>query len=147
MPNIIQLDEDNKIVGEFFYEDTPEFVGVDHRFMIKPHEYLEKGWRLVNGNWLEPLPLFEEDLSTNVPQLLTSFQAHAILSETGLLDEVTALINSPSTPIKIKLAWEHKLDWRRDNPMVSVIAQILNLSSQQVDALFIAGAAITPDVL
>lgn len=78
---------------------------------------------------------------------LESFQAKAVLSQYGLLDEVQELINQPGTPIKVKLAWENAVPFRRDNTLVLLIAEQLSLSAEFLDELFSVGALITAESL
>jgi hypothetical protein len=70
-----------------------------------------------------------------------------VLAQYGLLDSVLALIYHPDTPIKIKLAWENSVPFRRDNPMVLWIAGELSWADTLLDELFSVGALITPDTL
>lgn len=144
MPNVIQLDAENKIVGDFFYDYVPDFVGADPRFIVKPHEYLTIGWRLFDEQWLEPLP---PEIIPAAPAVLTSFQAKVALDEAGQLASVESLINHPDTPARIKLAWTNGLDFRRDNPMILIIAGQLDWTDEYIDELFAAGSLITPDLL
>jgi hypothetical protein len=81
-----------------------------------------------------------------VPRL-EAFQAKAVLAEHGLLDAVQAIIDHVDTPIKIKLAWENSVPFRRDNPMILLIASQLELTESELDTLFAEGALITADEL
>lgn len=87
-----------------------------------------------------------DNIADSVPKL-EAFQAKAVLAQYGVLEPVLELIYHPDTPIKIKLAWENSVPFRRDNPMVLWIADELSWSSGFLDELFSVGALITPDVL
>lgn len=87
-----------------------------------------------------------ENKADSVPRL-EAFQAKAVLAQYGLLESVQALIVHPDTPIKVKLAWENAVPFRRDNPLVLLIASQLELSESLLDELFAVGSLITPDTL
>jgi hypothetical protein len=85
-------------------------------------------------------------IASDIPRL-ESFQAKSVLAQHGLLESVQALIDDPATPIKIKLAWENSVPFRRDNPMILLIASQLELTESELDTLFAEGALITADEL
>lgn len=99
-------------------------------------------WQLEN---VKPTVAIHSHLPENV--LLEAFQAKAVLAEYGLLPSVEALINHPSTPIKVKLAWDNAVPFRRDNPLVLLIAQQLSLSVTLLDELFSVGSRITTETI
>ena len=78
-----------------------------------------------------------------IPQSVTAFQAKAALLEAGLLDNVEAMMASPSTPRIVKLAWSEALTFERQSPTVLSLGAALGLSSDELDALFMAGSQIT----
>lgn len=134
---------DGCIVAIFEYDALPEFVNVDPRFISAPadREDLNIGWRLIDGIWQEPLPA-----PTITVSVITSFQAKAALDEAGLLDSVKLVISSADTPVRIKLAWDEGLDFRRDNPLISWVASRVPLTEAQIDELFYVGSQISPDI-
>jgi len=75
-----------------------------------------------------------------VPYTVTPFQAKAALLQAGLLDTVKAAI--ASAPAITQLAWSDATEFTRDSPTIATMAGALGLSSAQVDALFVAAAAI-----
>lgn len=75
-----------------------------------------------------------------VPYSVTPFQAKAALLQAGLLDTVKAAIAAAS-PIA-QLAWSDATEFTRDSPTIAALSAQLGLSSAQVDALFVAAAAI-----
>ena len=77
---------------------------------------------------------------TVVPFTVTPFQAKAALLGAGLLPAVEAAIAAAS-PIA-QLAWSDATEFTRDSPTINSLAAQLGLSSAQVDALFVAAAAI-----
>lgn len=75
-----------------------------------------------------------------VPSTVTPFQAKAALLQAGLLDTVKAAI--ASAPAITQLAWSDATEFTRDSPTIVTMAGALGLTSAQVDALFVAAAAI-----
>lgn len=81
------------------------------------------------------------------PLKITAYQAEVALDEAGLYELVVELINHPDTPPRIKFAWKRGLDIERDNPMVLLITEKLELTETEVDALFEVAKNITPGAL
>lgn len=77
---------------------------------------------------------------TVVPYSVTPFQAKAAIYNAGLLPAVQAAIAAAS-PIA-QLAWSDATEFTRDSPTIAALSAQLGLSSAQVDALFVAAAAI-----
>ncbi len=78
-----------------------------------------------------------------VPQQVTAFQAKAALLDAGLLPQVESMMAQDSTPALAKLAWSTAQVFNRTSPTVAAMASALGLTDAQIDALFVAGAAIT----
>ena len=95
--------------------------------------YLE--W-LALGNTPEPVDI----IPVPVPQIISRFQAKAVLLQMELLDDVETLIASAS-PI-VKLAWENAIEFNRQSPSLLAMASALGLSSEQLDALFIEASKV-----
>lgn len=79
-----------------------------------------------------------------IPEAITILQAKAVMLEHGLLDDVEAIMASDLPTPRAKLDWAHAHELRRDHAMVPAIGFLLNLSSEQIDDLFIKGAQIGP---
>lgn len=83
-----------------------------------------------------------------VPQSVSRFQARAALYQTttpdgsNLLAKVDALMADPNTTALSKLAWQDAQVFERSSPTVAGMAQVLGLSSTDLDNLFIAAAKI-----
>ena len=75
-----------------------------------------------------------------VPQRVTPYQARMALLNAGLLDQVTAAVNQAGGAAVV--AWEYATTVERQSPFIASISASLNLTSEQVDALFVAAAAI-----
>lgn len=81
-------------------------------------------------------------LTLPVPASVSRFQAQAVLHLYGLLPQVQAIMADSETDTLVKLAWESVQEFRRDSPMMLELGDALGLSSEQLDAMFIAAAEI-----
>lgn len=79
-------------------------------------------------------------LESNVPDVVSRFQARAALLQAGLLSVAETAIAS-GDPIQ-QLAWADAQEFRRASPTVAAIGAALGLSEGDIDDLFIAAAAI-----
>lgn len=86
------------------------------------------------AEFVQPPPL--------VPTSVTPYQARMALLNAGLLDQVTTLMSDPATPKGAVIAWEYATSWERNSAFIATLAPILNLTDAQVDALFVAAAAL-----
>jgi len=77
------------------------------------------------GKWSEHKP---------VPQAVSRFQALAALYQSGLLESVELAVSESDT--LTQLAWKNAQEFRRDSPILQSIAQALDLTSDDLDALF-----------
>jgi len=78
----------------------------------------------------------------SVPQVVSRYQAKAALHDAGLLAEVEALMADEGTGALARLAWTDAVEFRRDSPFIADLAPALGLTDAEVDALFVAAAAI-----
>jgi hypothetical protein len=78
-----------------------------------------------------------------IPREVSRFQAKAALLQAGLLDTVEAIMGNPATPTIAKLAWKEALSFERQSPTVLMLAGALQLTSKQLDDLFITASSIT----
>jgi len=97
------------------------------------------GWVDVGGVLTAPPPPVSQ-----VPTVLTMRQARLVLFTAGLINSVQAAIDSLPSPQKEKaqIEWEYSNEVQRHNGFVSQLAPALGLTSEQVDALFVTGAAL-----
>lgn len=79
-----------------------------------------------------------------VPAAVTMRQARLALLGAGLLSSVDAAIDAMSEPTKsaARIEWEYSNELQRSNPLVLALGPALNLTSEQIDALFIAASAL-----
>tara|TARA_R110000868_G_scaffold25246_2_gene98512 strand:- start:2383 stop:2745 length:363 start_codon:yes stop_codon:yes gene_type:complete len=76
----------------------------------------------------------------SVPQRITMRQARLALLGAGLLAAVNVGITGMSQAAQIE--WEYAATVERTNPLIAALASALALTPGQVDALFVAGAAL-----
>lgn len=75
-----------------------------------------------------------------VPKSVTNVQARLAMLNAGLLDDATSAVEAMGPAALIE--WEHSVVIHRDSPLVAEAASALGLTDDQVDALFIAAAAL-----
>jgi len=95
-----------------------------------------------------PLEVTSEELKAALKEAklppykpVTALQARRALRAAGLYDAVVAAVNA-ATDADLKDSWEYATEWLRDAPWISSMAAQLNLSSDQVDALFVQASAL-----
>lgn len=74
-----------------------------------------------------------------VPQIVTMRQARLALLQSGLLPQVAAAIAALTSPTKeaVQIEWEYSQTVERNRPFVLTLGAALNLTSTQLDQLFI----------
>ena len=79
-----------------------------------------------------------------VPAAVTMRQARLALLGAGLLSSVDAAIDAMSEPTKsaARIEWEYSNELQRSNPLVLALGPALNLTSEQIDALFVAASTL-----
>lgn len=92
--------------------------------------------------WWSGVPRIEPSPApVAVPQIISPLQARRVLRTVGLLDQVDAWL--AIQPPGVRDAWEYAIEVRRDDQeVVAPAAAALGLTDQEVDALFIMGAAL-----
>jgi len=78
-----------------------------------------------------------------IPATVTRFQALAVLAAGGYLDTVRTYINTLDPNNVQRLAWENATDWERTSPTLNALATMLNLTSAEVDDLFVAASQVS----
>lgn len=77
-----------------------------------------------------------------VPLEVSCFQAKVALDHFELLSSVELLIAQEDTPTRIKLAWNNGATFKRYSDMILWSAEKLELSSEQIDELFIYASKV-----
>ena len=90
----------------------------------------------------EPMPV--EQPAPNIPQAVTMRQARLALLSAGLLSTVDATITAmPGTEgDAARIDWEYAQEVQRSFGLVPAMGQVLGLTDAQLDALFVAAAAL-----
>ncbi len=78
-----------------------------------------------------------------VPQSVSPYQARIALLNAGYLSAVEALMADTETDPAAKIAWEYATVWQRDSAFIATLGPALGLTSEQVDALFVAASQVT----
>ena len=101
---------------------------------------------LASDGWVDITNQNINSLSA-VPSSVTAAQARvALLAQPGsepgktLLDDANAACTAAGGDIQIY--WEYGTEIHRDSPMLASVAHSLNLTSDQIDALFIAASKL-----
>ena len=95
----------------------------------------EIGGRWTGSGWApKPIP------PAPVPEAITPLQARRALRAADLLDAVNAWI--ATQPDDAQEAWEYCVEVRRNDALIAGAQEGLGLTSEQVDDLFRAGAAL-----
>lgn len=89
-----------------------------------------------------PLPAKPEEKV--VPSSISPAQGRLVLLDMGLIPTLQNHIESLEEPEKSKavIAFYATTEWRRDSPFLCEVATALNLSSEQLDNLFITASEI-----
>lgn len=79
-----------------------------------------------------------------VPQIIAAWRCKAILAKHDLLDDVEAHITSLPADQRtvVKAAWDHNAEITRDGATVKSIAELLGLTDEQLDYMFIEAAKL-----
>lgn len=109
---------------------------------------------ITEAQWeAEPLPgqLWQGNIPASfhtpvvpVPEEITMRQARLALFGAGLLGAVDAAMNGLPSPTKevALIEWEYAATVRRKSPWIMQLGPALGLTPEQIDQLFIAGAAL-----
>ena len=113
-------------------------------YTVEVPEGTVNGATLQDGEWVNPLPPApaqpQPPAPPPVPLSITPLQARRALLAANLLDDVETLMES--APREARLAWEYAIEVRRDDVTLETMATALNLTSEQIDDLFRAGALL-----
>lgn len=108
--------------------DPPE-VTSSQRAIEAPPAFVDGAWRQQWAITAAP-----------VPDVITPRQCRIMLAQHGLLSQVEAAVASMDEATRI--TWEYAIEFQRNDPLLLAVAEGLGLSSEQLDAMFIAAAAL-----
>lgn len=88
--------------------------------------------------------LVEPSVTPVVPRAVTMRQARLALLQAGLLPAVNAAVSSMEGAAgeAARIEWEYSQEVQRDKALVLALAPVLGFSEAQLDALFVAAAAL-----
>jgi hypothetical protein len=89
-------------------------------------------------------PVPAPDVVSAVPQIVTMRQARRALFGAGLLSGVEAAIEALPEPQRTaaRIEWDYSSEVHRNRPFVQTLAGTLNLTPEQLDALFTQAAQL-----
>jgi hypothetical protein len=93
----------------------------------------------VQSDW-EQMQRDEMNARSHVPKAVSMRQACVQLEIDGLLDDVEAIV--ATLPRVYQIEWQRASTVSRDNPLVEMARQQQGMTAEQIDALFIAAAAL-----
>lgn len=110
----------------------------------------DDSWRSADQVWLDPRPSSGAYVETaadpaTVPAEVTMRQARLALLAAGKLDDVEAAIDAlPVGAVRdaARIAWDFSSMVERDYGLVATLGPLIELSEEDIDALFIAAAAL-----
>ena len=76
-----------------------------------------------------------------IPQAIAMWQARAAIATAGLTSQIQAAVTASGNQAYIA-AWEYDTTVSRTSPMITALGASIGLTSAQIDALFIAAAAL-----
>lgn len=82
------------------------------------------------------------DTIDGVPQVVTNYQARAALIGVGLFEQVDSAVKAQGPATAAYQAWEYANQVYRTSDLIVGLGQALGLTSEQIDALFVAAARI-----
>jgi len=132
----------NNIVSQLCRVDPSTIYAPQHAALFVPcGDEVREGW-LWDGEAFSEPPA--PAAGVTVPQSVTMRQARLALLGAGLLASVDAAIASLPSPTKeeVSIEWEYSQTVERDRPFVAMLGAALGLDSAELDALFIAAAAL-----
>ena len=107
---------------------------------IEAPEQVTHGWKLSGGTWTPP----PAPSPPGPPTVVTMRQARQALLLAGKLEAVQQAIAALPEPARkaAQIDWEFAAEVQRDWPLVQALAPALGLTEADLDALFIAAAAL-----
>lgn len=114
-----------------------------------PHQSAVRGGVVqdARGNWVYAWTVvdwtqeqIDAAAQANVPATVSMRQARLALLAAGLLPGVAAAMAAAGEAAQIE--WEYATEIRRTSPLVSQMAAALGMADAQLDALFVAAAAL-----
>lgn len=120
--------------------ETNAVVRLTDGAIIGPESYVDwseyQAW-LAEGN----TPLEADPIPVYVPQQVPMWAVRVVLKNNNLFDQAQAAIDA-SNDDALKAVWEYGNNANRTSPAINSLATTLNLTSEQVDQMFIEANAL-----
>lgn len=98
--------------------------------------------KAIAGDYGDIQPYVEpEPLPPVIPSVVTMRQARLALLQAGLLPLVETAIASMESPAA-QIEWDYSQEVNREQPLVKQLAEALNLTSDQLDNLFLEASKL-----
>ena len=116
--------------------DWPGLADFDQAVELAEDQAVAPGHTFVGSVFAAPAP--------RVPAAVTMRQARLALLGANLLSSVDTAIDALPEPTKsaARIEWEYSNELQRGNALVAALTPALGLTSEQVDALFIAASTL-----
>lgn len=116
--------------------DWPGLADYDQAVELAEDQAVAPGHTFDGSVFAAPAP--------RVPAAVTMRQARLALLGANLLSSVDTAIDALPEPTKsaARIEWEYSNELQRGNALVAALTPALGLTSEQVDALFIAASAL-----
>jgi hypothetical protein len=75
-----------------------------------------------------------------IPTQISMRQARLILLQYGLLDTVSGIV--AGLPQNYQIEWEYAQYAERSNPLIGMVATAAGMTTEQIDAMFLAGSQL-----
>jgi len=96
----------------------------------------EIGYTYANGEFSAP------EVPVTAPQSVTALQGMLAIDAAGLSAAYEAWASDPGRTFAERAFINKALNWRRNDPVLLAGAQVLGLTSENLDSLFIAAASL-----
>ena len=136
----------NKQTGVFLRDDFTFDENTEIGLQVEPAQgfYLPKwdGMKWVEGLTKEEIEALSIEI---VPEKISSRQLRSQLILQGFnLEAIEQALNQLPEPNRslAKVDWEYATNFYRNNAMILAVGQLLNLTEEQIDNIFIQGALL-----
>jgi hypothetical protein len=134
------VDANGAVVNVIEYSETPTQPppGFGEGYSAVQSDEVGPGWTYIDGILAAP----PQPPSPPLPPVssVTPRQARLALLNAGLLSQVQAAVGASEEATKI--SWDFATVINRDDPLIIAIGSALDLSSEQIDALFESAATL-----